>query len=232
MTEKHINRRSRTTASVIGTLLGLAGILNHGIFEILQGNTSTSGFYIEAIGEAHRFWLNGTEGAFTLIHNFLITGICAILVGLVIIVWSLRYTHVKHWAGIFIILMILLTLVGGGIGQILLYLPTWALATRMNKSLGWWERNLPVRLRKICATLWKYSLMATSVAWLILMELGIFGIFPGQTDPDIILNIVYGFLFTSAILACITFICAFAGDIEESIRNRLLSSEGQTEPVL
>lgn len=118
--------------------------------------------------------------------------------------------------------MILLTLVGGGIGQILFNLPTWALATRMNKSLGWWERNLPEGLRKICAALWRYSLAATSVSWLILMELGIFGLFPGQTDPDSILNIVYGFLFSSAILACITFICAFAGDIEDRLQDGLV----------
>lgn len=219
MENSYFNRKTRITASVIGTLLGLAGIVNHGIFEILQGNTPTNGFYIEAIGEAHRFWLHGTEGAFTIIHNFLITGICVILAGIGIIIWSLRFTHVKRWATVFIFLMILLTLVGGGIGHILLYLPTWALATRMHKSLDWWERNMPARLRKLCAALWKYSLGATTISWLILMELGIFGYFPGQTDPDTILSIVYVFLFSSAILACITFICAFARDIEDRTQN-------------
>ena len=47
------------------------------------------------------------------------------------------------------------------------------------------------------------------------MELGIFGYFPGQDDPDTILNIVYLFLFSTVILTCITFICAIAGDIEK-----------------
>lgn len=219
MENSYFNRKTRITASVIGTLLGLAGIVNHGIFEILQGNTPTNGFYIEAIGEAHRFWLHGTEGAFTIIHNFLITGLCVIIAGIGIIIWSLRFTHVKRWATVFIFLMILLTLVGGGIGHILLYLPTWALATRMHKSLDWWERNMPARLRKLCSALWKYSLGATIISWLILMELGIFGYFPGQTDPDTILSIVYVFLFSSAILACITFICAFARDIEDRTQN-------------
>lgn len=221
MANSHINKKTRITASVIGTLLGLAGIVNHGIFEILQGCTSTNGFYIEAIGEAHRFWLHGTEGAFTIIHNFLITGICAILVGAGIIIWSQRYTHVKRWATVFLLLMILLTLVGGGIGHIILYLPTWALATRIHKPLDWWEKTMPKSLRKICSVLWKYSLVATIISWLILMELGIFGYFPGQTDPDKILGIVYGFLFSSAILACITFICAFAADITVRTHNEL-----------
>jgi hypothetical protein len=47
------------------------------------------------------------------------------------------------------------------------------------------------------------------------MELGIFGYFPGQNDPDNILNIVYIFLFSTVILECVSFICAIAGDIEE-----------------
>jgi hypothetical protein len=210
----YFNKQTSFTASVLGTLLGLAGIVNHGIFEILQGNISTNGFYIEAIGETHRFWLHGTEGAFTFVQNYLVTGICVIITGAAIIVWSVKYTHAKNWASIFILLMIFLTLVGGGIGHLLLYVPTWAFATRLHKSLYWWEKNMPVRLRKICAALWKYSLAAATISWLTLMELGIFGYFPGQADPDKILNIVYGFLFASSILASITFICAFAGDIE------------------
>jgi hypothetical protein len=79
--------------------------------------------------------------------------------------------------------MVLLTLVGGGIGHILLYMPTWALATRIHKPLDWWEKHMPVRLRKICSALWIYSLAATVISWLILMELGIFGYFPGQNSP-------------------------------------------------
>ena len=208
----YFNKRTRITASVIGALLGMAGIFNHGIFEILQGNVSTDGFFIEAIGEANRYWVHGTEAAFTLIHNFLITGICAVLVGVAIVIWSLKYIHVKHGTTVFLSLLILLTLVGGGIGYILLFVPTWAFATRMNKSLDWWEKILSARLRKRLSALWIYGLLATSISWLILMELGIFGYFPGQDNPDIILNIVFGFLFFTAFLACMTFICAFAGD--------------------
>lgn len=211
----YFNKKTRTTASVLGVLLGLAGIFNHGLFEILQGNRSTNGFFIEAIGEAHRYWIHGTEAAFTIIHNFLITGICAVLAGLAIVLWSVRYIHVKHGTTVFLLLLILLTLVGGGIGYILVFVPTWAFATRINKPLNWWRKILPVRLRKILAALWIYSLSATAISWLILMEMGIFGYFPVIKDPDTVLNVVFGFLFASAILACFTFICAFAGDIEE-----------------
>lgn len=210
----YVNKRTRITASTIGVLLGLAGMINHGIFEILQGNTSTNGFFIEAIGEAQRYWIHGTEAAFTIVHNFLITGILVVLTGFAVIFWSLKYIHTKHGATVFLSLLIFLTLVGGGIGYIILFIPTWAFATRINKPLNWWKKILPGGLRKKLSSLWIFFLVATSLSWLILMELGIFGYFPGQDDPDVILNIVFTFLFSSVILACITFICAFAGDID------------------
>jgi hypothetical protein len=51
------NHSTRITTSTFGVLLGTAGILNHGIFEILQGDAPTNGFFIEAIGKSHTFWL-------------------------------------------------------------------------------------------------------------------------------------------------------------------------------
>jgi hypothetical protein len=211
----YYNRKTRISASIIGVLLGFGGLINHGFFEVLQGDTPTNGFFIEAISEANRFWLHGSEGAFTIIPNFLVTGICVIVVSLAIILWSLQYIQVKHGATIFLSLLILLTLVGGGIGHIILFLPTWAYATRINKSLDWWKRIMPQRLRIILSKLWIYSLAATSVSWLIVMQLGIFGYFPGQTNPDTILGIVFLFLFSTVILANFTFIFGFARDIEE-----------------
>ena len=210
----YINPKTRITVSVIGTLLGLGGIFNHGIFEVLQGNTPTDGYFIEAISETHRFWIHGTEGAFTIIPNFLYSGILTMLVGLLLIIWSTRYIHLKSGPGVFLLLLILLTAVGGGIGHIILFLPTWAFATRINKPLNWWNRILSERIRKILSKLWIYGIVVTSVSWLIVMELGIFGYFPGQTDSDRVLNIVFIFLFSSVIFASVTFICGFAYDLD------------------
>jgi hypothetical protein len=211
----YYNHKTRITASTLGVLLGLGGLLNHGIFEVLQGSTPTDGFFIEAIGKSERFWVHGTEGAFTIIPNFLITGIIVIAISLVIILWSVKYIHVKNGSAVFLTLLILLTAFGGGIGHILLLIPAWAYATRINKPLNWWNNILPGTLRSVLSKLWLLSLVLTSVSWLIVMELGIFGYFPGQSDPDTILNIVFVFLFTAVILANLTFICAFSKDIEE-----------------
>jgi len=211
----YYNQKTRITASVIGVLLGMAGFVNHGIFEVLQGNAPTNGFFIEAIGEANRFWVHGTEGAFTIVPNFLVTGILVIVLSLFLIIWSIKYIHVKHGTTVFLSLLVGLTLVGGGIGYIILFVPTWAYATRINKSLDWWNNIFPARLRKTLSHLWIVALAATVICWLIVMELGIFGYFPGLSDPDGILNIVFVFLFSTVGLANLTFICGFARDIEE-----------------
>ncbi len=211
----YYNHYTRITASTLGVLLGLGGLLNHGIFEALQGNTPTNGFFIEAIGKSERFWVHGTEGAFTIIPNFLATGIIVIAVSLVIILWSLKYIQKKHGAAVFLLLLILLTAFGGGIGHIILFIPAWAYATRINKPLEWWEKILSIRIRKALSGLWLISLILASLSWLFVMELGILGYFPGQSDPDTILNIVFVFLFAAVILANIAFICGFAKDLGE-----------------
>ncbi|HPQ68163.1 MAG TPA: hypothetical protein PKW95_03480 [bacterium] len=206
------NHKTRITAATLGTLLGLAGFINHGIFEIMQGNKPTNGFFIEAIGEAHRFWTHGTEGAITVIPNFLLTGIAVSLVSLAIIVWSWKFIHTEHGATVFLLLMLALTLVGGGIGHIVLFLPTWGYATRINKPLSWWRKVLTPTASSVLAALWKPMLVLTALSWMTVMELGIFGYFPGVTDPDVLLNITFGFVLLTVLLANAAFICSFAGE--------------------
>jgi hypothetical protein len=211
----YYNSKTRITASTLGVFLALGGLINHGIFEILQGNTSTNGFFIEAIGESDRFWIHGTEAAFTVVHNYLVTGIIVIIVSIILILWSVKFIQTKYGTSIFLILLLLLTFFGGGIGHILLFLPTWAYATRIKKPLNWWNHKLSSRWKKTLSKLWIYTLIAASICWIIVMELGIFGYFPGQTNPDIILNIVFLFLISAVIFANIAFICGFAKDIED-----------------
>ena len=93
--------------------------------------------------------------------------------------------------------------------------PTWAFATRINKPLHWWGKMLPARLRMVLSSVWGYGLAATSLAWLTVMAPGIFGWFSGVNDPDAVLIIVFVFLFASVVLACFTFVCAIAGDVED-----------------
>ena len=66
-------------------------------------------------------WPHGNEPAFTVIPNFLVTGMAAMLVGIAIIVWSLGLIHKKNGSIILLLLFILLFLVGGGVAQILFF---------------------------------------------------------------------------------------------------------------
>ena len=92
-----MNHTTRIIVATVGAFLGIAG-LDHGIFGILQGNTPTSGLIIQAIGPEQHLW--GTEEAFTIVPNFLMTGILAVIVSLAIIVWSIGFVHRKHGASV------------------------------------------------------------------------------------------------------------------------------------
>ena len=130
----HKNKTTRIIAGTLGILLAIAGF-EHGLFEVLQGNKPTDGLVIQAIEESMRWWKYGTEEAFTIIPNYLITGICAMSVSVIIIIWSLFFVDKRHGTIVFLLLFILLTLVGGGIGFVPFFIVTWAYATRMKKPL-------------------------------------------------------------------------------------------------
>jgi hypothetical protein len=61
----------------------------------------TGGLIIQAIGDAHQMWYYGTEEAFTIVPNFLVAGLLAILVSLAIVVWSVGFVHTKRGASVF-----------------------------------------------------------------------------------------------------------------------------------
>jgi hypothetical protein len=82
-----MNKATRISVSTLGIIFGIGGI-SHGIFKILQGNTPTGGMIISAISQAQPIWAHGNEIAFTIIPNFLVTGITAIIASLMIVIWS------------------------------------------------------------------------------------------------------------------------------------------------
>jgi hypothetical protein len=104
-----VNHSTRVNVATVGAVFGLSG-MSHGFFEALQGNVPTPGLYVSAIGEAQRMWPHGSEPAFTVIPNFLATGVAAMLVGLALIVWSLGFVHRRHGPAVFLGLFVLLLL--------------------------------------------------------------------------------------------------------------------------
>jgi len=210
---------TRVIATTIGVFCGLFSGINHGIFEILQGNTPTNNLVINAIGEAQRFWIEGTEPAFTIVPNFMLTGILSILVGLALVIWSIWFLPTKHGRSVYLGLFILSFLVGGGIGQVFLFLPSWAFATRMGKTLTWWRKILPRSIWPFLSSLWMVTLVLATVSMFITLEIGIFGLFPGLTDSQAIQDTSMIFLFGATILYIVSFIAGFGHELLRMERN-------------
>jgi hypothetical protein len=203
---------TRVIATTIGVFLGVSGI-NHGFFEFLQGNKPTNGLVIQAIGEGQRFWPLGTEEAFSIVPNFLVTGLLAMALGLIIIVWSLWFIQTAHGRTVFLGLLILLFLFGGGIGQVVLFIPAWAFATRMGKPLTWWRKVLPRGIWPFLSRLWIIVLIVSSIALLVALEMAIFGLFPGMTNPEDIQTTSMLLVLASAILNIVSFIAGFGHEL-------------------
>ncbi len=211
---------TRMIATTIGVLFGLFSGVNHGFFELLQGNKSTDGLFIYAIGEAQRFWPLASEGAFTLIPNFLITGIASMIVGVAIMIWSIWFLPTRHGRTVFLGLFILSFLVGGGIGQVAFFIPAWAFATRLNKPLTWWRKVLPRSTWPFLSRLWIVTLVLATVLTLIGVEMAVFGFFPGLTDPVSIENTAMLFMFSAAILCVVSFIAGFGHELQRMDLNK------------
>ena len=215
-----MNRATRIVFATMGVVLAISG-MSHGFFETQQGNTPTNGLVIDAISEAQQAWEYGGEAAFTLIPNFLVTGIAALGVGITIIIWSLGFIHTKHGATVFLLLFILLFLVGGGIGQVPLFLVAWAFGTRINKPLTWWRNALPGGIQRMLAKVWPWTLAAGSALFLLALEIAIFGYFPGIEDAEQLIGLVMASL--GAGLACfvLSYVSGFAADIQRQPEARL-----------
>ncbi len=207
-----MNSATRITVATLGTIFGISG-MNHGFFEILQGNVPTGGLWISAIGEARQMWPHGNEPAFTLIPNFLMTGIAAMLVGLAIMIGSLGFVHRKNGPAVFILLFILLLLVGGGVAQILFFPWIWLVSTRINRPLVWWRKTLPVKIQKPLGRLWPGSLILSSALLIVVFEIGVTGFIPAVRDPEVVLSIMLVCLGIEGVTLPITFVSGFAHDL-------------------
>jgi hypothetical protein len=210
---------TRVIATTMGVLFGLFSGVNHGFWEILQGNTPTNGPVIQAIGPAQRFWPLGTEEAFTLLPTFTLTGIASMVVGVAIVIWSIRFLPRRHGRAVFLGLFILSFLVGGGIGQVAFFVPTWAFATRMNKPLSWWGKVLPRRLWPFLSRLWVVTLALAVIALLIGLEMAIFGYVPGLSEPERIQSTALSFVLAAALLNVVSFVAGFGHDLRRMEHN-------------
>ena len=90
-------------------------------------------------------------------------------------------------------------------------------ATRIHKSLTWWQKALPQGLRAILAKLWPYTLTLGVVSMLMGLYIAITGNIPWSdiSDPERILNICWAFVFGGGWgMFILSFVFGFSADIE------------------
>jgi len=110
-----MRKATKMVATWLGIVAGVGG-LEHGYFEILQGNTKPAGLAISSIGPPcvpEEIW-NRCEPAMSILPNFLITGILALFIGLIIMIWSVFFIQRRHGGLILTLLSTALLLFGGG----------------------------------------------------------------------------------------------------------------------
>jgi hypothetical protein len=151
------------TAGVYGIYAGVLGV-EHGFFETLQGNAAPTHLKIYAVSPWELPFPFGHEPAMTVIPNFLVTGIAAMLCGLAIVAWSTRFLHGRRGGAVLALLSVILLLVGGGFGPISLLIIACIGASRIGKPLRMSRALIPRVLRRALARTWLWWLTA-SILW-------------------------------------------------------------------
>ena len=213
LTSVTVNSATRVLASTLGVLVGI-GSIDHGVLECLQGARPTPGLIVNALGPGYRWtvWKQGGEGAFTLLPNFLLSGIVASLLGVLMIAWALRFLSSKHGPILFLLLGVISFLTGGGVAQVVLFTLTCGVATRIHASLGFSERLIPMSLRRIFGAFWPWTLGASTVLFLVALEIAIFGYVPGVQDQTELLHICWKILALALALYLISVCSGFVRD--------------------
>ncbi|MGD9395403.1 MAG: hypothetical protein PVJ05_03150 [Candidatus Thorarchaeota archaeon] len=207
------NRALLILSSILAIFTGCIGI-EHGFFEFLQGDVATEGFLIDAIGPNQEFWPGAMEPAFSIVPNYMITGILAMIAGMLVIIWGVRYIESSHGATILWIFEMFQLLVGGGSAPLVVGTIGCVAASRINKPLSWWRSHLSPRSVEILKKGWPIMFVAYLALALFGTFVAIFG-YPlaGWLDFETMFNILMAIGNLTIVIFVIAVISAIANDI-------------------
>lgn len=152
MSEYH-NPSLERIAKIFSVFAGIGGAV-HGIGEVLQGNVATGGIFINSWASGLIALYMGGEPGLTIVPNFLVTGLLAIIISSALMIWGLRYTDRYGSGRVILILSTLMLLFGGGVGPPVVGLLAGLAGSRTGSSLGWWGHR-PMGVLNLLAGLWK-----------------------------------------------------------------------------
>jgi hypothetical protein len=151
-----VRKATRIIAAAFGMFAGIGG-LEHGYFEILQGNVRPDGLMIASMGPPcvpEEVW-HTCEPAMTVIPSFLVTGILAMVLGLVTIVWAVAFVQRPHGGTILALLSFGLLLFGGGIFPPVIGIIGGVVGTKINTPL----RKQPGPVWRMLAKAWPWAIV-------------------------------------------------------------------------
>lgn len=185
-TKKHRSAMEWMTRG-LGVLVGFFSF-EHGLLEALQGNTVPVigpvgfdikmlgfGYIIDAIGQNWKFWTGAMEPAFTVVPNYLITGISAMTIGIIIVLWALFMMKTKFGVPGFAGLTVLMFLFGGGFATVFTSLYTVICALLQNKEHRWWKTHIPLKTAWTIGRVWPWLFVFTLLSSFIAVSTAVFG---------------------------------------------------------
>jgi hypothetical protein len=204
-----------STISVFSSLFGFSGI-EHGFFEILQGNSKPENFIISAIGPLQRYWIHGKETAFTVIPNFQLTGIVAIVFSTCVIIWSIFFLRNRYSWIVLLFFSIAQFITGGGFAQIFLSVVLSIAAIGLYRPRKLWKKYVSEKIRRTLSFIWIYLFLVFIIIFILSIELAIFGFPLGAINPELTYKIMMNMSYLMIVIFCLTLITAYA---KESILN-------------
>lgn len=156
-----MRKATKTAATWLGVVAGIAG-LEHGYFALIQGNTPIPGLAFPSWGPPcvpEEIW-HACEPAMSILPNFLITGILAMLLSLALLVWTVWFVQHRHGGWVQMALAVLLLLFGGGFFPPIIAFVGGLAGTQINRPFS----GQPARLTQFAAKLWPWSLVVF-VVW-------------------------------------------------------------------
>lgn len=204
-----MRQATKTVTTWFGVAAGIAGI-EHGYFEILRGNTKPESVMIASIGPPcvrEEVW-NACEPAMTVLPNYLITGILAVVIGLLILIWSLVFVKRKYGGLVLILLSVLLLLFGGGLFPPLISIVAGLAGIKINKPMIGKPSG---SILLIAAKLWPWPLVVFLV-W-------IFAQFPlGYFFNDFMLKAMYFGLALIFVTLPLSVYTAYGHDVQNALQ--------------
>lgn len=199
---------TKTVATWFGITAGLAG-MEHGIFEILQGNIRPESLMIVSMGPPcvpEETW-NACEPAMTVLPSMLLSGILSTVLGLLIFILVLGFLQRKRAGLAMLVLCIALLLFGGGLFPPVIGIIGSCAAMQINKAL---DDKKQTGFLRFAAKLWPWPLVIfvswVAGQWLI-----------GYLFNDFLQSIMGVAAILILVMLPVSFIAAYAQDLQNHI---------------